>query len=142
VQSSLIVLAPLFVAAGNYLLISRLCVRVLPAYITHIHRIPLRFLTRIFVLCDIFTFLIQVSGSGIASSGDWQGSVVTIGLDVLMVGLGAQLFTIVFFLGVVGRFHVLSKAGNVRAEAREGWKKVLRAVYVSCCLIIVSSVLA
>jgi hypothetical protein len=65
---------------------------------------------------------------------------VTIGVDVLMVGLGAQLVTIVFFLGVVGRFHVLTKAGNVRTEAGEGWKKVLRAVYVSCCLIIVSSV--
>jgi hypothetical protein len=65
---------------------------------------------------------------------------VTIGVDVLMVGLGAQLVTIVFFLGVVGRFQVLTKAGNVRAEVEGGWKQVLRAVYVSCCLIIVSSV--
>jgi hypothetical protein len=138
VSSSLIVLAPLFVAAGNYLLLSRLCLSVLSSHITHIHSIPLRKLTKIFIISDVITFLIQVSGSGIASSGNWEGSTTKIGVDVLMVGLGVQLATVVFFFGVVGRFDVLTRRGEVRPEVEDGWRKVLWAVYISSGLIVVS----
>lgn len=76
VSSSLIVLAPLFIAAGNYLLLTRLCNRVLPLRITHIYRLPLRNLTKIFVTSDIVTLIVQVSGTSIASSNDWEGDMV------------------------------------------------------------------
>ena len=140
VSSSLIVLAPLFVAAGNYLILTRLCLSVLPPTIKSIHHIPLRSLTKIFVLTDIVTILIQVSGSGIASSGNWEGSTTNIGIDVLMVGLGVQLATIVFFCGVVGRFHRLTQQGQVHPSSSgdDGWRKVLRAVYISSGFIVVS----
>jgi hypothetical protein len=139
VSNSFIVLAPLFIGAGNYLLITRLCRRVLPTHITHIHRIPVGRLTRIFVICDIISFLIQVSGSGIASSGNWQGSTVKIGTDVLIVGLATQVVTFAFFVGIVGRFHHLTRQGEVKDDAGRGWRLVLKAVYISSALIIVSS---
>lgn len=55
-----------------------------------------------------------------------------------MVGLGVQLATVVFFCGVVGRFDALTRRGEVRPEVEDGWRKVLRAVYISSGLIVVS----
>ncbi|CZR62608.1 related to Rtm1p [Phialocephala subalpina] len=140
VQSSFIIIAPLFIGAGNYLLISRLCLKVLPSEITHIHRIPVRILTRIFVLCDIVSFLIQVSGTGIASSQNWDGQTLKIGEDILIAGLAIQVATFGFFLAIVGRFHLLTRAGGVRNDAGEGWRLVLKAVYISSILIIIRSI--
>ena len=62
-----------------------------------------------------------------------------IGTDVLIVGLATQVLTFAFFLGIVGRFHILARGRDgVRSDAGEGWKRVLRAVYISSTLIIVS----
>ena len=138
ISNSFVVLAPLFIGAGNYLLITRLCKLVLAAHITHIHHIPVDRLTRIFVTCDIISFLIQVSGSGIASSGNWQGGVSKIGTDILIVGLATQVMTFAFFLVIVATFHAVTRSGKMRPDAGEGWKKVLMAVYISSTLIIVS----
>jgi hypothetical protein len=137
VSSSLIILAPLFIGAGNYLLLSHLCLGVLPSSKTHIFHIQTAHLTRIFVTCDILTFLIQASGSGIASSGNWKGNTVKIGTDVLIVGLAVQVATFALFMGIVGKFHALT-GSEVREEAGGGWRKVLMAVYISSGLIIVS----
>jgi hypothetical protein len=62
---------------------------------------------------------------------------VKIGTDVLIVGLAVQVATFALFMGIVGRFHALT-TGGVREEAGSGWEKVLKAVYVSSALIIVS----
>ena len=62
-----------------------------------------------------------------------------IGTDVLIVGLATQVLTFAFFLGIVGRFHILTRGRDgVRSDAGEGWKRVLCAVYISSTLIIVS----
>lgn len=61
-----------------------------------------------------------------------------IGVDVLMVGLGVQLATILFFCSVVGRFHRHTRGGYINASAGEGWRHMLIAVYVSSGLIVVS----
>ncbi|KAH6673652.1 RTA1 like protein-domain-containing protein [Halenospora varia] len=138
VSSSFIIIAPLFVGAGNYLLISRLALRVLPTSIKRIYRIPVGKLTRIFVVCDVVTLLIQASGSGIASSGNWKGKMADVGNNVLIVGLAIQLATFTFFVVIVSKFHFLTrKEGNVSDEAGHAWKKVLFAVYISSTLIII-----
>ncbi|KUJ10795.1 putative RTA1 domain protein [Mollisia scopiformis] len=132
-QSSLIIIAPIFFAAGNYLLITRLC----PPSLPRIFRIPIRNLTRIFVSCDVVLFLIQASGSGIAASGNWEGRITMVGKDVLIVGLASQLVTFVFFVGIVVRVHSLAKGKE--GEGGMGWKRVLWAVYGSSGLIIIRS---
>ena len=139
IQSSFIILAPLFIGAGNYLLISRLCIKVLPPSITHIHRIPVRNLTRIFITYDIFSFLVQVSGSGIASSLSWQGNTLYTGTDVLVTGLATQIITFAFFLTIIGRFHQITRNRGVRSNTGKGWRNVLYIVYISSALIIISS---
>lgn len=62
-----------------------------------------------------------------------------IGTDVLIVGLATQIVTFVFFLGIVGRFHQFTREGDLKVEAGTGWRQVLKTVYISSALIIVSS---
>ncbi|KAF5536142.1 krueppel like ous 1 [Fusarium mexicanum] len=128
------VLAPVLIAAGNYLLISRLILAVLPTSHHRIFRIPGRRLTPIFVFCDVIAFLIQGSGSGIASSDNWQGEMENIGVKVLIVGLVFQLAAFSLFLCVFRRFHVLALRMAVE-DAPRGWQKVVLAVYISSILI-------
>ncbi|KAF5962642.1 Rtm1p-like protein [Fusarium bulbicola] len=130
------VLAPVLIAAGNYLLISRLILAVLPTSHHRILRIPGRRLTPIFVFCDVIAFLIQGSGSGIASSDNWQGEMENIGVKVLIVGLAFQLAAFSLFLCVFRRFHALALRMAVE-DAPRGWQKVVLAVYISSILIMV-----
>ncbi|EEU40456.1 uncharacterized protein NECHADRAFT_66702 [Fusarium vanettenii 77-13-4] len=130
------VLAPVFIAAGNYLLISRLILAVLPPSRHRILKIPGRRLTPIFVACDVVAFLVQGSGSGIASSDNWQGQMEKIGRNILIGGLAFQLVAFSLFLCVFRRFHVLANRMAVDG-APNGWQKVVLAVYVSSCLIMV-----
>ncbi|KAF5608738.1 RTM1 [Fusarium subglutinans] len=130
------VLAPVLIAAGNYLLISRLILAVLPTSHHRILRIPGRRLTPIFVFCDVIAFLIQGSGSGIASSDNWQGEMENIGVKVLIVGLAFQLAAFSLFLCVFRRFHVLALRMAVEDAPRD-WQKVVLAVYISSILIMV-----
>ena len=64
-----------------------------------------------------------------------------IGTDVLIVGLATQVVTFLFFVSIVGRFHQLTRAGEVRVDEGNGWRLVLKAVYISSALIIVSWIL-
>ncbi|KAM5348780.1 hypothetical protein ACJ41O_008603 [Fusarium nematophilum] len=130
------VMAPVFIAAGNYLLISRLILAVLPPSHHRILKIPGRRLTPIFVVFDIIAFLVQGSGSGIASSDNWQGQMEKIGRNVLIGGLAFQLVAFSFFLCVFRRFHILANRMAVD-DAPKGWQKVVLAVYVSSSLIMV-----
>ncbi|KAF4945413.1 hypothetical protein FGADI_11915 [Fusarium gaditjirri] len=130
------VLAPVLIAAGNYLLISRLILAILPPSRHSILRIPGRRLTAIFVFCDVIAFLIQGSGSGIASSDNWQGEMEKIGVKVLIVGLVFQLVAFSLFLCVFGRFHTLALRMAVE-DAPMGWQKLVLAVYISSVLIMV-----
>ncbi|CAG7564901.1 unnamed protein product [Fusarium equiseti] len=130
------VLAPVLIAAGNYFLISRLILAVLPPSRHRILKIPGRRLTPIFVGCDIVAFLIQGSGSGIASSDNWQGEMERIGVKVLIAGLSFQLVAFTLFLCVFRRFHVLANRMAVDT-APKGWEKVVLSVYISSILIMV-----
>jgi hypothetical protein len=139
VSSSLIVIAPLFVAAGNYLIIGRLIISVLPLGSQKILGIRPTRITKTFVGCDVLSFLIQVSGSGIASSNNWTGNVESIGVDVLIVGLATQLATILVFGVIVAIFFKKAIRDNeARTDAPVGWKKVLAAIVLSIILIAVS----
>lgn len=136
VSLTLIVLGPVFIAAANYMLISRLILAVLPPSRHRVLRIPGRRLTTIFVTCDIVAFLIQGSGSGIASSNDWAGEEERIGRYVLIGGLSFQFLAFSFFLTVFFRFHFLGNRYEAET-APKNWRKLVVAVYVSSILIMV-----
>lgn len=130
------VLAPVFIAAGNYMLISRLILAVLPPSRHRVLRIPGHRLTPIFVACDIVAFLVQGSGSGVASSNNWTGDEERIGRYILVAGLALQFVAFSLFLCVFGRFHILANR-NAVTDAPGGWRKLVLAVYISSIPIMV-----
>jgi hypothetical protein len=126
------------IAAGNYLLIGRLIISVLPSTSQKIIGIRATRITKVFVGLDILSFLIQVSGSGIASSGNWSGDLAKVGVNVLITGLATQLATIVVFIFVVCVFSRRAVWGaEAKNDAPAGWQKVLAAISISCVLITV-----
>lgn len=137
-SSTLIIIAPVFVAAGNYLLIGRLIRAVLSSDKHRVFLISARYITKTFVGFDILSFLIQASGSGIAGSGSWEGDEAKIGTNVLIGGLGTQVATFVWFLSIVLRFWHHTKL-HIRPDAPVGWFRVFQAILVSSFLILVSS---
>ncbi|KAL1841473.1 hypothetical protein VTJ49DRAFT_7028 [Mycothermus thermophilus] len=156
---SLTVLAPVLVAAGNYILLGRLVRQgpsVIPssssttttnhnphhgdgaraggagAVICGLHG---RFISRVFIVCDTVAFLVQCSGSAIATVNDWFGPQAQVGVWVLVGGLAFQLVAVMTFLGFLGRFQrIVGKAGILDGQA---WGKVVWAVWVSSVLIVV-----
>ncbi|KAJ9662804.1 hypothetical protein H2201_005885 [Coniosporium apollinis] len=139
VQSSLIILAPIFIAAGNYLLIGRLIRAVLVPSRHRILGLRADRITRTFVICDIISFLIQVSGSGLASSGDWEGDTATTGINVLIGGLATQVATFGFFLLILSSFHAQTLQ-HTRRSAPRGWRRIFIAICISSALIMIRCV--
>lgn len=131
-------LAPIFVAAGNYVLIGRLIRAVLPPSRHRIFKVPARFLTRTFVAIDIVCLNVQSSGSSLASSVGWVGHLADIGIYILIAGLSLQVLAFSTYFCILVRFHYLSRSMAV-PDAPEGWFNVLKAVYVSSFLILVSA---
>lgn len=136
VTLSFVVLAPIFVAAGNYLLIGRLVQRVLPARHQRVFGVHGRLITRVFVGLDIISFFVQSSGSIVAIVVNWQGPRAQTGLNVLVAGLALQVAGFCFFLAVFARFHWLATS-HAAPHAPAGWKQVVAAVYISSFLILV-----
>jgi hypothetical protein len=134
----LIVIAPLFIAAANYVTIGNLITAVLHPDSHTILGIYARKITKIFVVCDFLSFLIQVSGSGLASSNNWQGDSEKIGVDILIAGLATQLVTIAIFMFILGTFtKMVFLEGRATAAAPPGWKRVHMANCISIILITV-----
>ncbi|ETI26129.1 hypothetical protein G647_02906 [Cladophialophora carrionii CBS 160.54] len=106
VSASYIVISPIFVCATLYLLLTRLIRWSLPSGgdLQIFLGISPRWIGRIFITSDVFSFLTQCSGSGIASSGNWEGNLKTVGTNVLLVGLCLQLATFTVFLAVLWMF--------------------------------------
>jgi hypothetical protein len=138
-SQSLIVLAPLLIAAGNYLLLGRLILAVLPNDNQKLFGIPPTKITKIFVGIDIVSFIIQASGAGIASSNSWEGSTKEVGVNVLIAGLATQLATVTVFLFLLWIFSQRAYFGpHKREDAFPGWERAFEAAAISTTLITVS----
>ncbi|KAM5441620.1 hypothetical protein MferCBS31731_003301 [Microsporum ferrugineum] len=132
ISSSLIVVAPVLVCASLYLLVGRLIRAGLPSSGKQQRILGINpwWLPRIFVTSDILSFLTQASGSGIAASGNWEGSTKTTGEGVLKGGLALQLITFTLFLALVARFHSRANAVS-KSGIDSGVFKVLLGIYIS-----------
>lgn len=157
-----IVVSPVFVCASMYLVIGRLIRRESGNDTGRKNRIlciSSKWLPRLFISSDCFSFLLQGSGSGVASSGSWQGTTKTIGIDVIIGGLVLQVVTFSFFLVITVMFHrrilsqqrslqavgttggVRSSRGNVNTEEDfdSGVLVVIRGIYIAGSFVLVRS---
>ncbi|KIW52885.1 hypothetical protein PV05_08498 [Exophiala xenobiotica] len=140
ISASYIVISPIFVCATLYLLLTRLIRTTLPDGPDRVFfRISPRWLGRVFITSDVVSFLTQCSGSGIASSGNWEGNLKDIGTNVLLVGLALQLATFTVFLLLMGRFVTRVK-GNQETGFNPCVKKVILGAWVASFFVQVRSI--
>ncbi|KAF8312247.1 RTA1-domain-containing protein [Clavulina sp. PMI_390] len=161
VEYMFVVLSPCAFIAGNYILLGRLS-----RHLDMGHRLlvsPLK-ITRIFVISDITTFLIQASGGGLSTSH--QLTTAETGAHIFLAGLALQMASYAFFTCVYlvflwrcwkseeeqpdgqGRVWTRScRVGNDGALLKEGeyrwwrdWRALAGALILSCIGILIRSV--
>ncbi|OCT49005.1 putative RTA1 domain protein [Cladophialophora carrionii] len=142
VSASYIVISPIFVCATLYLLLTRLIRWSLPSEgdLQIFLGISPRWIGRIFITSDVFSFLTQCSGSGIASSGNWEGNLKTVGTNVLLVGLCLQLATFTVFLAVLWMFGRRVASTKEAAGLDPCVKKVVFGVWLAGFFVQVRSI--
>lgn len=153
----LILVAPPLFAASIYMTLGRVIV----ALNCHQYSIvPVRFLTKIFVVGDVISFLLQCGGmcrfydvllfvdtnffpgGGYMAAGSL--SAMNIGANIVIGGLAIQLLFFGFFVIVSAVFHwrVKRNSPNIShsSEQSKKWESIMWALYVACFLILVRSI--
>lgn len=137
-QSILLLVAPALFAATIYMTLGRIILLVGGEKYSVVKK---RYLTKIFVAGDIFSFLLQSAGGGIMSGG---GKSVKIGQDTILAGLFVQLLLFSLFLAVGILFHRRYSAALALnpslAGSRLPWRKHLRTLYAASALVLLRSV--
>jgi hypothetical protein len=138
-SGSYIVLSPIFVCATLYWQLKYLILLLLPSGPQQrILGLNPLWLGRVFITSDILSFLTQGAGSGIASSGNWEGSEKDIGEGVLIGGLSLQLVTfstyLVFLFRMVHRVHA-----SPELSFPQGVRQVLAGTFIAAAMVQVCS---
>lgn len=144
IQSVFILVAPALLAATVYMILGRLIVRVPSGPPCSLIRPG--WLTKTFVIGDVFSFLLQASGGGMMAM---EGK-ADLAENILLVGLFVQIVMFGLFVVVAVAFHVrysrmlaVSGAyGSVSSNIPNGipWLKVLYMLYAVSLLIMVRSI--
>ncbi|KAJ4155165.1 hypothetical protein LMH87_000422 [Akanthomyces muscarius] len=136
IQSVFILVAPALFAASIYMVLSRV------ARSVHGERhlvIPPRWLTRVFVLGDVFSFLVQSSGGGLMASSSFSR---TTAQNIILAGLIIQIVLFGLFAVTTVLFHVRMRRWPSAASAAGSvpWQRILFMLYAASVLIMVRSV--
>ncbi|KAF2496162.1 RTA1-domain-containing protein [Lophium mytilinum] len=142
IQTILILLGPSLFAATIYMILGRLIRRVDGEKYS-----PIRatWLTKIFVLGDVLSFLLQGGGAGImsgANKGDAKNaqSKIDLGQKVIIVGLVLQVLFFGTFGIVAGVFHMRArKVAHIQALTVP-WERCMHVLYATSVLIFIRSI--
>lgn len=135
IQAILILVAPALYAASIYMILGRL-IRALGADSLSI--IPLKWMTKMFVVGDVISFLLQAGGGGIQAAGTIK--MYDIGEKIIIVGLFVQIAMFSFFLGTAVTFHRRQARHGAAQETSIPWKRHLTVLYVVSAVILVRSI--
>jgi hypothetical protein len=102
--------------------------------------IPVRWVTRIFVTGDVFSFTLQASGGGLAGAGSYD--LFELGEKIILGGLFAQIIVFGFFVATSALFHfrVRRSPTDVSTQGTVSWQRHLIVLYVTSALILVRSI--
>uniref|UniRef100_A0A060T0X7 ARAD1C19316p n=1 Tax=Blastobotrys adeninivorans TaxID=409370 RepID=A0A060T0X7_BLAAD len=135
-QMLFVLLAPALFAASIYMILGRMLVFYGAQFASIV---SVRWMTRIFVIGDVLSFLLQCGGGGLQAQG---GSMAKTGSNVVIGGLVIQL---IFF----GMFVVTSMIANRRlcknnwpkdGPYRIQWQTMLNVLYCGSILILIRSI--
>jgi hypothetical protein len=100
--------------------------------------IPVQWMTRVFVIGDVVSFLMQAGGGGIQSAGTLE--LYDIGEKIIIVGLFVQIVIFGFFLVTTVTFHQRqARIGTMKVTVIP-WVRHLIVLYVVSALIMVRSI--
>ncbi|KAJ5351371.1 hypothetical protein N7452_000345 [Penicillium brevicompactum] len=145
VQTMLILVAPPLFAASIYMTLGRIIVK-LDA--EEMSLVPIKYLTKVFVVGDVISFLLQCGGGGYMAAGTL--SAMNIGENIVIGGLAIQLLFFGFFVIVSAVFHwcVKKRTGysnlpprtiSQSVRTKMTWESVMWALYIACLLILTST---
>ncbi|KAJ5098460.1 RTA1 domain protein [Penicillium argentinense] len=137
-QSLLILLAPALFAASIYMTLGRLIVT-LKAHSNSIIRPS--WLTKIFVIGDVLSFLMQCGGGGFLASAKTQDK-IDMGENMILGGLFVQILFFGLFIIVSVIFHCRMHASpmNYVGGSRIPWARCMMVLYTVSCLIMIRSI--
>lgn len=136
VQTLLILLAPALFAASIYMILSRL-IRLTEG--EHLSFIRSTWLTKIFVLGDVLSFLAQGAGGGqLASAKTADG--INKGEIMITAGLVIQLLFFALFILVSILYNVRLRRNPTEASRRTPWQLYFVVLYVVSGLVLIRSV--
>ncbi|KAK5124919.1 hypothetical protein LTR85_001109 [Meristemomyces frigidus] len=135
-QSLLLLVAPALFAASIYMELSRIVLMVGGDKALFIRR---TWLTKIFVIGDVVSFLAQCGGGGMLASGN-KGSINT-GKLMVVAGLIVQLIFFGLFVTAAASFHIrISRAPTQKCRDLPWWRKHMISLYIVSFLIFVRSI--
>ena len=144
IQSILLLIAPAFFAASVYMTLRRIIILV--SHYSHVPSktfspIPVKWISRIFVIGDVAAFLLQAAGGGIQGGGTLQ--LLHLGEDIIIAGLFVQIAFFAVFMFTILTFHIRVKRKNVPNTfpgTKVNWMMLIWMLYAASGLIMVRSV--
>ncbi|KAJ5673434.1 hypothetical protein N7507_002561 [Penicillium longicatenatum] len=142
-QTLFVLLAPTLYAASIYMVLGRIIVFL---HGEHLSLVPVRFLTKIFVMGDVLSFVLQGAGGGVMSSsgsanflivGQW---IIVAGLCVQLLFFGAFIITSMLFHVKIGRSPTQEAENSKINGFSRDWRGLLFALYTASVLILIRSV--
>jgi hypothetical protein len=137
-QSILLLLGPALLAASIYMMLGRL-IFLLDA--SHLSLIRTKWLTKVFVIGDVLSFLAQSGGGGMLASAK-SNDKVKMGENMIVGGLLIQIVFFGFFMVVTVVFHmrIHSRPTSRSLVLNTPWEKLIFILYASSLFILVRSV--
>nr|XP_036586385.1 RTA1 like protein [Colletotrichum truncatum]KAF6796792.1 RTA1 like protein [Colletotrichum truncatum] len=135
IQNTFILLAPALFAASIYMILGRVII----ACNGQAHSlVPMRWLTKTFVLGDVLSFTVQGGAAGLMATGDNAA----LGEKIVVAGLFIQIIIFGFFMVTTVVFHFrMSRHATVESQDPEvAWRQRLAILYAVSILIMVRSV--
>ncbi|CUA72432.1 mitochondrial intermediate peptidase [Rhizoctonia solani] len=131
-SETLIITAPAFLAANNYMIFGRIMAYVGSEYGLVGHE----FITKVFVAADVVAILTQASGGSMLSSDNFSS--VKIGRTILIVGLAFQVVSFGIFMFIALAFDL--KTRRSLGGKMNPIRPLIWTFYISAVLIIVRSI--
>lgn len=135
-----IIIAPVFNAAIEYILFGRLMHAVGDQY----SLIKPKLVAWIFIICDIFSLVIQSSGAGILTSSSTKPENAKTGENILLAGLAVNLVSFAIFCLQLLYFDYRTRksppnfpSGSLR---QKGWRQFLYVIYLSSSLVLLRQI--
>ncbi|ORX36045.1 putative integral to membrane protein [Kockovaella imperatae] len=131
-----VVLSPCAFLAGDYILLGRLVQHLDGTQ--YLRPFKARLISRIFIISDVITFLIQAAGGGLSTAN--KPSVAETGGHIFLAGIAAQMGSFILFSFIWAMFAFRVRFQDQDLWQRKGWKSLHWALGFTCICFMIRSV--